>query len=396
MSRRARAWAPFTLRRGVVAGPVALVVLAVLMMLGCLCLVASASVSRSVAQDYVARGTLGQVEVTEPVDAQEVRYLTRDATAGFARLPGVTGVAVRYRCSLPWGERAAILAGTTWSPIDKVTLVAGRAVQRNGEIVLPERVQGMSARERLGSTITIDAVSRVAQGQGRTTEEAFRVVGIYSLAHAPERPDTAYLSRADALRLAAAREGLAPEDFDRTRGADSIVLQTASTETARAVAEQLRGQHFDARATADRVADVSGAPGLVRMAGSVLAVAAGLVVALSVAMRAGEAGTRRLRELALLRGLGWTVGDLRSLLVIESALVTVVSVVLGYAAGLPLSVVVVRPLLDLLGLSGGVTVPVALLTAVAAALVLTTSVATLLAVRRSLAKDPYLVARSQV
>ena len=287
-----RAWGTaVTLRRGVVTSVavVGLGSITTLAMLSGLPLHGSFSVS----DDSVAGATLGRVEVSAPVDDQELRYLTTDSADGFAHLPGVSGVAVTYNVSLPWAERAANLAGTTWSPIDKVRLVAGRGAARPGEIVLPERVEGVSTTETLGSSITIDAVWRVSEGQGRATPERFRVVGISSLEHAPDRPDTAYLSGVDALRLAAAREGMAPADFERRRGADSIILVSASTDAAREIANHLRAEHFDARATVDWVAELGGTPGLARIVGWAFAALASLGVAAIAAMRARTAGGPR-------------------------------------------------------------------------------------------------------
>lgn len=389
-------WAWVTVRRGVVAGPAALGALTFLVVVTFACLTLSASVSRAVMHDYVARGTLGQVEVSAPVDGGDTRLLVRQAVDDLGRVPGVSGIVVKYTASLPWTERATVLAGSTWSDLDKVDLVAGRGVQTTREIVLPERVQGTSTRGLVGSTITVDVVRRVAEGQGRTTPEAFTVTGVYSVDRAPERPDTAYVAEADARRLAAAREGLAAPDYDRTRGADRVVLQTRSTEVARGVAQRLREQRFDARATADRVADVSGAPGLVRISGWALAVLACLVVAASAASRANESGTRRLREFALLRGLGWTLRDIAALVIVESALVTGITVGLGILLTVPLAWVGMEPLLSMMRLSGSGYLPVPLLLVATLTLVAVATTGALVGVRRALTEDPYLVARRQV
>lgn len=393
---KALGWAGVTVRRGVVAGPVALASLTFLVVTTFVCLTLSASVSRAVLRDYVAKGTLGQVEVAAPVDGGDTRRLVRQAVEDLRHTPGVSGVVVKYTASLPWTERAAILAGSTWSELEKIDLVAGRGVSRTGEILLPERVQGTSTIGLVGSTVTIDVVRRVGEGQGRTTPQTFTVTGVYSLARAPERPDTAYVAEADARRLAAAREGLVADDYDRTRGADGVVLQTPSTEVARAVAEHLRAQRFDARATADRVADVSGAPGLVRISGSALAVLACLVVAAAAASRASDSGTRRLREFALLRGLGWTLRDIATLVIVESAVVTVITVGLGIVITLPLAWFGTQPVLTMMSLGGSGYLPVGILSIATLALVLVATAGALLGVRRALTEDPYLVARRQV
>ncbi len=390
-------WGLLTVRRGVAitASQVALLVLLLTLAIATLSL--STSVTSAVTTEYVRTGSLGQVEVTAPMPGESTRALTTSALDEMAALPGVDSVDPNYATSLPWPDRGAVLAGATWQPLRKTLLVEGRSPSGAGQIVLPERVQAHSTAGLLGQDIVIDATVRIAEGAGKSVARRFRVVGIYSLKVTPERPDTAYIGFKDSLELAAARAGIPAGTFAATRGADAAVLQTGSTAAARTVAADLVQRGFGARATADRVADLAGAPGLVRVGAWALAGLTCLVFVTSAIARSLDVGRRRLREFALLRSLGWGRERLSALVLVENVLVTACAGIMGVVLGVIAAHALLPAALSLVGSPrAGLEVPWLVLGGLLLFLGMLGALASTVGARRALVRDPYLVARADL
>jgi hypothetical protein len=374
------------------------VVLAVLLVTVTVALVSLAETVRAASREQlVVEGSLGQVDLSTPVGDAGVRPLTTSALAAARALPDVTAVEPDYPVSVAWGARGVMFAAHSVSAADTGGGGTAAALRPGpGEIVVPELVDGTDMRPYVGRELAVTVTEQTGEGVGRAVPVTVRVLGVQEPVSGAE-PGRALLSVADASTWAALRAGQPLETFLSVTGARSAVVQTRSVAAARTVAATLRQQGYDAQAVADRVDDVAGLPAVLGVVSWLVAGAALAFYLLSSLGRASEGSRRRSREFAVLRSLGWSRRGLRVLLVQESVLLSVGTVVVSLAAGVLLAAVVAGPVTDLaLGQVAPLLVPWQALLPVAVAVPATAALGALAGARRALRQDPYLVAREQV
>ncbi|GEC04165.1 hypothetical protein SSP24_18200 [Streptomyces spinoverrucosus] len=360
----------------------------------------AAGAAGAVERDVLGSGGLTQVELSSFEGDASVRSLTASALRDAGSVPGVRQVVGDYS-SVLYAEEAGTydLTSHTLTPGDDLPVSAGAipAVLGPKEVVLPANAQGTDFTPLLGRTVAFGYTKASGAASGTTGVVQLKIVALYDPRWQADGPGVAYLSEDTAAFLAAARAGQGTEVFREKEGAQSAVVVVEHQRQVAAVTKALQDDGFSASAVSDRVRNL---PGLFGVADLAMRVGV-LVLALGAlglgAVRASDSARARLGQFAVLRILGTGRPELRRILLGEAMLSGGVAGLIGTVAGTGLSVTLVGPLSDVLGLP--ITVADALPGPAwaAAALLLPAAalaVGTLLGSREVLRQDPYLTARA--
>lgn len=392
-------WASLTWRRGRAAGrgSVGAVTVVVAVLAALLCLTDGAG--RAVSRDLLESGGLTQIDVASFDDRASVRPLTTDALEGIARVPRVEAVEPVHGATLYAAPDSGLpgfsLPARSWRPSLDVPIVEGEAERLDAdEVVLPARAQGVDFQALVGEGIEVGYTVRTGPDEGTSASTSVQVAAVYDPSYQVDGVEVAYAPNDRVARWAAAREGLDVERFQRSVGADRAVVVAEDQAAVAPVTEALQGLGFAAVPVAERIRRLPGVLRALAPLGTlVLAAAVGLAGLLG-ASAVRQSVAARVRELAVLRVLGWRVGDVRRLLVAESTISGAVAGVTGTVAGVALALALTPALQALLGLPvspGDVLRPVVLLVPLVPLVSVTAGA--LLAARRTLRVDPYLTAR---
>ncbi|WP_329545169.1 ABC transporter permease [Streptomyces sp. NBC_01356] len=251
-----------------------------------------------------------------------------------ARLSGVAGVdrvvpelTFLAQPLTPTGtvEKSRPAYGHAWdsAALTPYTLTTGTAPQADSDLVV-DRYLAERAHLKPGDRLTV---------QSTQSPRTYRVTGIAAPTKAVRHQTSLFFSTAEARRLAAHPGQVTAFGVLPAKGTDTATLQQAVTKalngtTAQVSAGDERGpvEFLDAAAARTRLISMGGA-----MGGTSLLVAILVVVgtfALSV--------QQRHRELALLRAIAATPGQIRTLLGREALIVGAAAGTAGALAGLPL------------------------------------------------------------
>ncbi|MFD7708455.1 ABC transporter permease [Streptomyces sp. NPDC059786] len=260
----------------------------------------------------------------------ERAWIPSDLAARIARVPGVDRVVPELtflaQPSTRTGtdeERPAYGHAWTSAALTPYRLTAGRAPVADDELVV-DRDFAERARLRPGDRLTV---------QSTQAPRRYRVSGVAAPAHDVRHQTSLFFSAAEARRLAAHPGKVTAFGVLPAEGTDTAALERAVTEALRGTTAQVAGgddrgpvEFLDAAAARVQLVSIGGA-----MGGTSLLVAVLVVVgtfALSV--------QQRRRELALLRAVAATSGQIRRLLGREALIVGAAAGTVGAFAGLPL------------------------------------------------------------
>ncbi|MBG0856155.1 ABC transporter permease [Streptomyces spinoverrucosus] len=360
----------------------------------------AAGAAGAVERDVLGSGGLTQVELSAFEGDASVRSLTASALRDAGSVPGVRQVVGDYSSVLYAEEHGTYdLTSHTLTPGDDLPVREGAIPAELGpkDVVLPATAQGTDFAPLLGRTVSFGYTQASGAASGTTDVIELRIVALYDPSWQADGPGVAYLAEDTAAFLAAARAGVDAEAYREKEGAQSAVVVVEHQRQVAAVTQALQDDGFSASAVSDRVRNLPGLFGVADLAMrvGVLLLAVG---ALGLgAVRASDSARARLGQFAVLRILGTGQPELRRILLGEALLSGGVAGLVGAVAGTGLSVALVGPLSDVLGLP--ITVADALPGPAwaAAALVLPAAglaAGTLLGSREVLRRDPYLTARA--
>ncbi|MER6077237.1 FtsX-like permease family protein [Streptomyces sp. NPDC001833] len=286
------------------------------------------------ADQYVHRTTVkhkhGKTKVkhkAKPI--AERAWLSADLEARLARTPGVARVVPELtflaQPLTPAGTGGRTAYGHAWesAALTPYRLVTGTAPQAATDLVV-DRDLAARARLRPGDTLAV---------QSTQAPRAYRITGIAAPATDVRHQTALFFSAAEARRLAAHPGQVTAFGVLPAHGTDPQQLKQAVTRTLRGTTAQVstgdaRGpvEFLDAAAARVRLVSMGGA-----MGGTSLLVAV-LVVVGTFALTVQQ----RHRELALLRAIAATPGQIRRLLGREALIIGAVAGALGALLGLPL------------------------------------------------------------
>ncbi|MGW1620331.1 ABC transporter permease [Streptomyces sp. NPDC002172] len=286
------------------------------------------------ADQYVHRTTVkhkhGKTKVkhkAKPI--AERAWLPADLEAGLARTPGVARVVPELtflaQPLTPAGTGGRTAYGHAWesAALTPYRLVTGTAPQTATDLVV-DRDLAARARLRPGDTLAVQSTQAL---------RTYRITGIAVPATDVRHQTALFFSAAEARRLAAHPGQVTAFGVLPAHGTDPQQLKQAVTRTLRGTTAQVstgdaRGpvEFLDAAAARVRLVSMGGA-----MGGTSLLVAV-LVVVGTFALTVQQ----RHRELALLRAIAATPGQIRRLLGREALVIGAVAGTLGALLGLPL------------------------------------------------------------
>ncbi|MFF5139151.1 ABC transporter permease [Streptomyces sp. NPDC013157] len=286
------------------------------------------------ADQYVHRTTVkhkhGKTKVkhkAKPI--AERAWLPADLEAGLARTPDVARVVPELtflaQPLTPAGTGGRTAYGHAWesAALTPYRLVTGTAPQAATDLVV-DRDLAARARLRPGDTLAV---------QSTQAPRVYRITGIAAPATDVRHQTALFFSAAEARRLAAHPGQVTAFGVLPAHGTDPQQLEQAVTRTLRGTTAQVstgdaRGpvEFLDAAAARVRLVSMGAA-----MGGTSLLVAV-LVVVGTFALTVQQ----RHRELALLRAIAATPGQIRRLLGREALVIGAVAGTLGALLGLPL------------------------------------------------------------
>jgi putative ABC transport system permease protein len=324
------------MRAGSVAGAVVMIGMTVTIVAAAAQLMATAlgapGPGRFAAADAVVRANptvrLGSGEDPDEVEVRRAALLPSSAVARAAEVPGVRSaigdvavpVTVIDRGGRPLATRGAVPAHAHGWPSAAVTpyrLARGRAPRAAGDVVLDERL-AQGGGFRIGDRVRIVAPAGAA---------TFRLAGVATASRGQqERQSSAFLTQARAQQLSGLGAGVNAIAVRAEPGADGAPLRARLAAAIGDGAQVLDRRHAatadagDPRAF-DRVELVA-----------VLAAGGGITLAIAVFVVAGTIAftvDRRRREIALLRAVGATPGQVRRMLLREAVLLGLLGGALG-------------------------------------------------------------------
>jgi|GEM_PF-1492230 len=350
------------------------------------------NVQATIASDLIDGGSLAVIDVR--ADTADARPLTASALDAIAALAGVATVepaldgASLYAADGGWVLPIAAFQAS--QPPPGVT-----EPPRPGTFLAPAHAQGVDFAARVGERLDLEITTRTGDDEGASTPIVLTLAGSYDPAWQVYGPGVALLPFETALEIVAAREGMAPDAYLDSTGVVSALVVARSPADVDPLTAELRERGFAASPLADRLGRLPGVFALLPLAA---AVAAGLGILILLATTATGITTMvrgQVRDLALLRVNGWSVIDIRRLVVAESVLATAVGALAGAAVATLATPLAAAAAAELLGsdpeLAALAWRPAVVSTVVVVVGVAASALVARVAARRSLRTDPYLV-----
>lgn len=350
------------------------------------------NVQATITRDLIDGGSLAVIEVR--ADTAEARPLTAPALDTIAGLDGVAAVepaldgASLYAPDGGWVLPIAAFQAS--QPPPGVT-----EPPSPGSFLAPDQAQGVDFAARVGERLELEITTRTGADEGSSTPLVLTLAGSYDPGWQVYGPGVALLPFETALEIVAAREGMTPEAYLDGTGVASALVVAESPADVGALTDELRERGFAASPLADRLGRLPAVFTLLPLAAAVAAGLGALILLTTTATGIATMVRGQLRDLALLRVNGWSVVDIRRLVVTESVLATAAGALIGGVVAALITPVVASAAAELLGSDPGLAALVWRPAVVAAVVVLVGVVASAvvarLAARRSLRTDPYLV-----
>ena len=378
-------WLWLSVRRGASSGaPVLALSLIATALLGAV-LVPLITVSTRVDEQRSGSGVLTQIDVTVAEDGS-APALTLDARDRIAALPGVQSVLPDLMVGIyAGGEGTWSTTVRTANPANLPPGIGRELIESLGpdQVIVPSELAGTDLGALVGSTLPIEYTQAKGENEGELRERVLEPVGSYDPDWQGYGPGAIVGSETLVASLLAAREGIDTATYLGKHGVGAVIVTAETDEAVSDVAAALRELGFDARPQRDSLGEL---PGIVSVFPT-LFVTGGVVVMLLLTLLVitvvRTATTRRSAEFGLLRIRGWSIRDVRALIVLDVGMASAVGSLIGVAIGVAVAAALGHtPIFD-----GTLT----------GALIALTVAPTLLAVavglgatRRALRRDPYL------
>lgn len=263
--------------------------------------------------------------------------------AGERKLRALPGVAsVQHRVQVSFGLRderveGALLYATTYRPALAPRLTATSRDKvfplRKGEILLPSRAQGMDLSGELGRKVTVETTRFVAKGQGEGAEDTVTVVGLFDPSWQMDGPDAAYADESTVLRWAAARAGVPAGSYTRDVGYDQAIVVAETAGDVPRVQRAVQKLGYPATTLRQELSALPSMLEMVRVSSQVLVAVLGVLAFAGAIVVTGALSRQRVREIGILKAVGFRTRSVLALLVTEMALAGLVAAVLGIVLG---------------------------------------------------------------
>lgn len=385
------AWALLRIRRGTQRAAPMIAALATTLLVAVLGGLAW-NVQATVASDLVDGGSLAVIEVR--ADTAEARPLTASALDAIAGLEGVAAVEPALDgASLYASDGGWVLPIAAYQPSQPPPGIVESPPP--GAFLAPARAQGVDFAARVGQRLDLEITTRTGAGEGTSAPLVLTLAGTYDPAWQVYGPGVALLPFETALEVVAAREGMTPEAYLDGTGVISALVVAGGPADVDPLTAELRARGFAASPLADRLGRLPAIFTLLPVAAGVAAGLGALILLATTATGIATMVRGQVRDLALLRVNGWSVVDIRRLVVTESVLATAAGALAGGLVAALVTPVASAAAAELLGSDPGL-MALGWRPAVASAAVIlggigASAMVARLAARRSLRTDPYLV-----
>jgi putative ABC transport system permease protein len=146
-------------------------------------------------------------------------------------------------------------------------------------------------------------------------------------------PDAAYADDATVIRWAAARAGVTTEQFTNSIGYDRISVVVDAAQNVPDVLTAVQNAEYAGSTLQQELTELPGVLALIRTTGEVLLVVLGLIALVGALVVTGALSRQRVREIGILKAVGFRSRAILTMLVAEMAMVGVAGAVLGALLG---------------------------------------------------------------
>lgn len=293
------------------------------------------------AHDRVQEGSANRtVTVDRLAERANSKPLGDAALHQLAAIPHVIAVQPRAQASFGYKDAripGVLLYSTTVRPALAPPVTRSLRDQlfplRKGEVILPSAAQGSDLAPLLGKTITVQTTRAVANSQGTGADDHVRVVGLFDHRWQLDGPDAAYADDATVIRWAAARAGVTTEQFTNSIGYDRISVVVDAAQNVPDVLTAVQNAEYAGSTLQQELTELPGVLALIRTTGEVLLVVLGLIALVGALVVTGALSRQRVREIGILKAVGFRSRAILTMLVAEMAMVGVAGAVLGALLG---------------------------------------------------------------
>ncbi|MEW2431956.1 ABC transporter permease [Micromonospora sp. NPDC047644] len=268
--------------------------------------------------------------------------LTANRIADMSQMPGVTSVR-------PWIQAGCLVTsadldvpGALWAtprmPAGQPPIVASSRPDlmtlTGDEAVLPAHLAGADLEGLIGKRVTVEYTRRVAAEAGEAAYLDLQIVGVYNEAiGGRDGPTAIYLSQETVLAMAAAREGVTPESFGRNLGYPKVIVEVSDSEMVPDTQQKLSDQGYNASSIQSQLDALPPAMNFLRILGQLITGAL-LLMCLLAGLSIGAGLVRaRLRQIGLLKALGFSDMRVARLFAMELAAFGVLATSIGLLVG---------------------------------------------------------------
>jgi putative ABC transport system permease protein len=302
---------------------------------------AISSTAERAARDRVQEGSANRtVTVDRLADRPGSKPLGKPALAELAAIAHVTAVQPRAQVSFGYKDAAipgVLLYATTVRPalLPPVTQAIRDQVfpLQNGEVLLPSSAQGAVLQPLLGKTITVQTTRAVANGQGSGAEARVRVVGLIDPTWQLDGPDAAYADDATVIQWAAAKAGVTAEEFTNSIGYDHVSVVVDAARNVPGALSHIQAAGYAGSTLQQQFEELPGVLNLIRTTGKVLLVVLGVIALVGALVVTGALARQRVREVGILKAVGFRSRAILTMLVTEMAIVGAAGAVAGVLLG---------------------------------------------------------------
>jgi hypothetical protein len=329
---RPSSWLALSTRKGFASGFPLTVLTAIATAVLATVLVPLITVSEGARAQQSGSGVLTQITVMPFDSAPNSVALTTRVRDEIAAVDGVTSVVIDASVGVYAGDDATW--SSTLSTSTPATLPPGIDVPPTGrEVIVPDSIDGTDLAAGVDAPLAIEYTVATGEQQGELREMTLEVVAAYDPEWQGLGPHALIGSEEQVVELLAARAGVPTSTYLDKTGVPALVVTAADESAVDGVARTLRERGLDARPARDSLGELPGIVALFPAVVVVVALGASAVIILLVGSLVRGSIARRSREFGLLRIRGWSVGDVRRLLVLDIGAGSAVGALLGSGLG---------------------------------------------------------------
>jgi putative ABC transport system permease protein len=302
---------------------------------GTVCLLGAtvASAAQVRAEEKLESGSgLRQIDVESFDDEVSAKKLTDARIAEIGRMSGVKSVEPKLEASINSAADSglAILLHATNARPSVLPPLTARSRDtvfplKAGEVVLPASTQGTDLSPYLGKDLVLEYSVLKGKNEGAPAKEQVRVVGLFDPTWQEDGPDSAYAADDLVLKWSAAGTGMEPARFLASYGYLSATVVADSDASVDPIVAELQHQGFVAKSVRDRVRELPGILLLFKVLSQALLVLLVIVGFLAGLGLGNTVMRQRMREVGLLRAVGYARSEVRSAFAVEVACVGLVT-----------------------------------------------------------------------